>query len=79
MGKLNVELARYLVGEDFRLLTAVEMGMRNHEVVPEALLVPLANLRNGSVRHKLLGLVQNRLVAYERSRKCKCRGSYEFN
>ena len=33
MGKLNVTMLRYLSKEDFRVLTAVEMGMKNHELV----------------------------------------------
>ena len=33
MGKLNVSMLRYLSKEDFRVLTAVEMGMKNHEIV----------------------------------------------
>ena len=33
MGKLNVTMLRYLSKEDFRVLTAVEMGMKNHEIV----------------------------------------------
>ena len=35
MGKLNVTMLRYLDGEAFRVLTAVEMGMKNHELVPK--------------------------------------------
>ena len=35
MGKLNVTMLRYLSKEDFRVLTAVEMGMKNHELVRE--------------------------------------------
>ncbi len=34
MGKLDVTLLRYMTKEDFRVLTAVEMGMKNHEIVP---------------------------------------------
>ena len=36
MGKLNVTMLRYLSKEDFRVLTAVEMGMKNHELVSDA-------------------------------------------
>ena len=38
MGKLNVNQLRYLSKEDFRVLTAVEMGMKNHELVTILLL-----------------------------------------
>ena len=32
--KLDPELIAYFTKEHFRVLTAVEMGMRNHEFVP---------------------------------------------
>ncbi|KAG7028358.1 Serine/threonine-protein kinase rio2, partial [Cucurbita argyrosperma subsp. argyrosperma] len=35
--KLDVNVLRYLSKDDFRVLTAVEMGMRNHEIVPSEL------------------------------------------
>ena len=36
--KLDVELLRYLGGDEFRVLHAVEVGMRNHEYVPVRML-----------------------------------------
>ena len=40
--KLDVKILRYLSKEDFRVLTAIEMGMRNHEIVPvELVSIPL--------------------------------------
>ena len=53
MGKLNVTMLRYLTKEDFRVLTAVEMGMKNHELVPTSLVASIASLRHGGV-HKML-------------------------
>ena len=53
MGKLNVSMLRYLTKEDFRVLTAVEMGMKNHELVPGSLIASIASLRHGGV-HKIL-------------------------
>lgn len=32
--KLDVDVLRYLSKDDFKVLTAVETGMRNHEIVP---------------------------------------------
>jgi RIO kinase 2 len=32
--KLDVAVLRYLTKEDFRVLTAIEMGMKNHDIVP---------------------------------------------
>jgi RIO kinase 2 len=36
--KLDVTCMRYLSKDDYRVLTAVEMGMRNHELVPVSLI-----------------------------------------
>jgi hypothetical protein len=33
--KLDADLIHYLTKEHFRVLTAVEMGMKNHEFVPD--------------------------------------------
>jgi hypothetical protein len=42
--KLDVSCMRYLTKEDFRVLTAVEMGMRNHELVPVELITSIAKV-----------------------------------
>lgn len=47
MGKLNVSMMRYLTHEDFRVLTAIEMGMKNHELVPGPMAASIANLQHG--------------------------------
>jgi len=69
MGKLNVSMLRYLSREDFRVLTAVEMGMKNHELVPGALIASIASLRHGGVHKILKELSKNRLLSYERGNK----------
>jgi len=66
MGKLNVTMLRYLTKEDFRVLTAVEMGMKNHELVPASLIASIASLRHGGVHKVLKELSKHRLVSYER-------------
>lgn len=40
--KLDPDLIRYLQKEHFRVLTAIEMGMKNHEFVPVPLIESLA-------------------------------------
>ncbi|XP_074651869.1 serine/threonine-protein kinase RIO2-like [Tubulanus polymorphus] len=67
MGKLNVSLLRYLSKEDFRVLTAVEMGMKNHELVPGPLLAAIAGLKHGGCHKILKELTKHKLVAYERA------------
>ncbi|CAL1300892.1 unnamed protein product [Larinioides sclopetarius] len=69
MGKLNVTVLRYLSREDFRALAAVEMGMKNHELVPGALVASIANFKHGGCHKRLLNLTRHRLVAYERGKR----------
>ncbi|XP_043491317.1 serine/threonine-protein kinase RIO2 [Polistes fuscatus] len=68
MGKLNVTMLRYLTREDFRVLTAIEMGMKNHELVPASLAAQIANLRYGGVHKLLKELCKYRLLSYERGK-----------
>jgi len=69
MGKLNVSMLRYLTREDFRVLTAVEMGMKNHELVPGALIASIASLKHGGVHKILKELSKHRLLSYERGNR----------
>ncbi|EFA00769.1 serine/threonine-protein kinase RIO2 [Tribolium castaneum] len=69
MGKLNVTIMRYLTGEDFRVLTAIEMGMKNHELVPGPMAASIANLQHGGVHKLLRDLCKHGLLSYERGRK----------
>ena len=69
MGKLNVSMLRYLSKEDFRVLTAVEMGMKNHELVPGSLIASIASLRHGGVHKILRELSKHRLLSYERGNR----------
>ncbi|KAJ3177268.1 Serine kinase [Geranomyces variabilis] len=61
--KLNITQLRYMSADEFRVLTAVEMGSRNHEVVPSQLIAHIAKLKSGGV-NKILGeLARTNLVA----------------
>ncbi|XP_057373241.1 serine/threonine-protein kinase RIO2-like [Daphnia carinata] len=68
MGKINVALLRYLNTEDYRVLTAVEMGMKNHELVNTKLIAMIAQLAGGGAHKILMRLSKERLVAYERGK-----------
>ncbi|KAG8166378.1 hypothetical protein KVR01_002067 [Diaporthe batatas] len=46
--KLDTKAMRHLAPEDWRVLTAVEMGSKNHEIVPTAMIDKIARLRGGS-------------------------------
>ncbi|KAL6710254.1 Serine/threonine-protein kinase rio2 [Coniothyrium glycines] len=52
--KLNVKNIRYLTSDDWRVLTATEMGSRNHEVVPTPLISQIAAIRSGTGVHRCI-------------------------
>ncbi|GMR53814.1 hypothetical protein PMAYCL1PPCAC_24009, partial [Pristionchus mayeri] len=70
MGRMDVNLMRYLEGEHFRVLVACEMGMKNHEVVPLALLAAIAKIHRGAVSKICADLCKHSLIALERGIKC---------
>jgi Rio2, N-terminal len=45
--KLDVTKLRYLSRDAFRILTAIEMGMKNHDLVPTELIMTIARLKRG--------------------------------
>ncbi|KAG8527550.1 uncharacterized protein KY384_007702 [Bacidia gigantensis] len=68
--KLNTKYLRYLASEDWRVLTAVEMGSKNHEVVPTSLIIQLSNLRGSSGVHKSIStLAKANLIARTKNAK----------
>ncbi|KAI4022118.1 RIO kinase 2 [Homo sapiens] len=68
MGKVNVAKLRYMSRDDFRVLTAVEMGMKNHEIVPGSLIASIASLKHGGCNKVLRELVKHKLIAWERTK-----------
>ena len=57
--------------DSFSSLIQVEMGSKNHEVVPNVLIAKIAGLRNGGV-NKILGqLAKRSLVAKVQNSKCE--------
>ncbi|PKY03629.1 serine/threonine-protein kinase RIO2 [Aspergillus campestris IBT 28561] len=68
--KLDAKALRYLTAEDFRVLTAVEQGSRNHEVVPTPLIVQISGLRGGSGVHRAIStLAKMNLIAKVKNAK----------
>jgi len=65
--KLDVTCMRYMSKDDFRVLTAVEMGMKNHDVVPVELLIKIAKLRHGGVQKFLSTLLRFKLVYHDKT------------
>lgn len=66
--KLDVNVLRYLSKDDFRVLTAVEMGMRNHEIVPAELIDRIASLRHGGTYKVLKNLLKHKLLHHDSSK-----------
>ncbi|KAI9053017.1 hypothetical protein LZ554_003287 [Drepanopeziza brunnea f. sp. 'monogermtubi'] len=60
--RLDTKHMRYLTVEDWRTLTAVETGSRNHEVVPTALIGQISGLRGG-VHKSISALAKVGLIA----------------
>jgi len=60
--KLDTKAMRYLTAEDWRTLTAVETGSRNHEVVPTPLIISLSGL-SSSTHRSISSLAKVNLIA----------------
>ena len=52
---------------DFHILKAVEIGMRNHALVPMALITSIANLRYGGSHKVISSLLRDKLLSHDRS------------
>jgi RIO kinase 2 len=63
--KLDVQNLRYLTRDDFRVLAAVETGMRNHALVPTALVCSIAAVKGGGAHKNLQTLLRCRLVHHD--------------
>ena len=60
--KLDPDLIKYLTKDHFRVLTAIEMGMKNHEFVPIPLIESLAQLKRGNCYKHLVLLLKHKLI-----------------
>ncbi|PJF20103.1 hypothetical protein PSACC_00081 [Paramicrosporidium saccamoebae] len=63
--KLDASALRYLGKEDFRVLSALEIGSKNHQVVPLSMIASLCRMRPGGVNSRLAELAKHRLVSKE--------------
>ncbi|WFC98580.1 non-specific serine/threonine protein kinase [Malassezia yamatoensis] len=61
--RLDATDVRYITPEEFRVLTAVEMGSKNHEIVPTTLIAQISALRHAGISKLLSSLAKRRLVA----------------
>lgn len=61
--KLDTKSLRYLNAADWKVLSAVESGSRNHEVVPTTLITSLAKSSPGDVQRSISLLARSSLIA----------------
>ena len=52
------------------LVQQVEMGSKNHEIVPTVLIVKISGLRNGGVNKLLGSLAKRNLVSRVQNARC---------
>ena len=62
--RFDLTALKYLNKDDFRVLTAIEMGMRNHEIVPVELIQSISKIRSTSVRRILANLLKHKLIKH---------------
>jgi RIO kinase 2 len=62
--KLDPDLLHYLSKEHFRILTAIEMGMKNHEYVPVPLIESIASLKRSNTYKLLTLLLKHKLLMH---------------
>jgi RIO kinase 2 len=69
MVKLDPSILRYLNREHMRVLTCVEMGMKNHDLVPTQLINTIAQLKHGGA-HKALSVLHKYKLVYHERKQC---------
>lgn len=67
--KLDTKSLRYLNTADWRVLSAVESGSRNHEVVPTTLIASIAKSSQGDVQRSISLLAKTNLIAKVKNTK----------
>ncbi|PKI85906.1 non-specific serine/threonine protein kinase [Malassezia vespertilionis] len=61
--RLDPTDVRYITADSFRVLTAVEMGSKNHEVVPSSLIAQISALRHAGINKLVSDLAKRKLVS----------------
>eukprot|EP01061_Rhynchopus_euleeides_P018425 TRINITY_DN304_c1_g1_i1.p2 TRINITY_DN304_c1_g1~~TRINITY_DN304_c1_g1_i1.p2 ORF type:complete len:518 (+),score=249.33 TRINITY_DN304_c1_g1_i1:78-1631(+) len=75
MVRFDASLLRYLDEEDFRVLAAVELASRNHEIAPAILVEKIAGLNAGGARKRLRWLLKHNFLLHD----CKFYDGYRMN
>lgn len=61
--RLDATDLRYISSQEFRVLTAIEMGSKNHEVVPSTLAAQICGLHHSGINKLLGSLAKRNLIA----------------
>lgn len=62
--KLDINYFNVMPREEFRVLTAVELGMKNHEWVPPRLIEKIAKLKRGNAYKCIVELLKHKLIEH---------------
>ena len=65
--KLDPTVMRTMNRQDYRVLAAVETGMRSHALVPSPLVASIASLRHGGTHKIISSLLRDKLLSHDRS------------
>lgn len=76
--KLDASHLRYLETDDFRVLSALEAGSKNHELVPIELISRFTGIRPGGLRKRLSGLSRHKLISFEQEGIRLGYGGYDY-
>ena len=63
--KFDVNVLRYIEKDAWRVLVSVEMGMKNHELVPVELVSAISGLKHGGAFKYIRDLLKHKLVHHE--------------
>lgn len=61
--KLDATDLRYLTVEEFKVLRSVEIGSKNHEIVPTGLIAQLSHLAHSGINKLIAQLAKRNLIA----------------
>lgn len=64
MVKFDIAVFKFLSRDHFRVLTAIEMGMKNHEIVPTSLIESIASMKRGNCYKIITDLHKHKLVTH---------------
>ncbi|EMG48147.1 RIO2 Serine/threonine-protein kinase RIO2 [Candida maltosa Xu316] len=68
--KLDTSHMRYLTSDDFRVLQAIELGSRNHELVPTQMIHSIGGLKSPSATNRAIGdIAKLKLISRLRNAK----------